>query len=211
MRIQWGTPSAVPAQAEEIQIGRPIRQPGKWTSTFLASLAGLFVLAVSIAVLLVFSFFHEDRRTGPTTGTDLGVVIAVLLAFFLCIAAHELIHAVLYPDSGRSDSTVLFLDWKKLQFGVYYEGSVSRTRWLAMRLFPIFGLTILPLAVWLATFDGLTIAEDAFLMILVITNSLGSGGDLVAAIIVLLQVPAAGALNFSRGRAYWQPAGERSM
>jgi hypothetical protein len=37
---------------------------------------------------------------------------------------------------------------------------------------------------------------------------LGSGGDLVAALIVLRQVPPDGVLNFHRGRAYWLPGGE---
>jgi hypothetical protein len=205
MRIQWGSPPASPAPVEEIQSGRPIRQPGKWASAILASLAGLFLLAIPAVVLVGFSFFHPDVKSSSSGNMDAGEWIAVLLAFFLCIAVHELLHAALYPDFGRSDSTVLFVAWRKLQFGVYYEGIISRTRWLALRLFPILGLTILPLLVWLAAYDRLSNAGEAFMWVLVITNSLGYGGDLVAALIVMLQVPATGTLNFYRGRAYWKP------
>jgi hypothetical protein len=200
MRIQWGSPPATPAPVVEMQNGRPIRQPGRWASAILASLAGILVLAIPVAVLFGFSFLHQGLKSTSSGNMDAGAWIAVVLAFFLCIATHELLHAALYPDSGRSDSTVLFVAWRKLQFGVYYEGFISRTRWLVMRLFPILGLTILPMIVWLAAYDGLTNAGEAFLMVLVITNSLGSGGDMVAALIVLLQVPASGTLNFYRGK-----------
>jgi hypothetical protein len=207
MRIQWGSPPATTVRVEEPQIGTPIRQPGKWASAILASLAGIFLLVVPVAVLFGFSFLHQGVQSSSSGNMDAGAWMAVALAFFLCIIAHELLHAALCPDFGRSDSTILFIDLKKMQFGAYYEGAISRTRWLFMRLFPILGLTILPLAVWLAAYGGLTNAAEAFLMVLVITKSLGSGADLVAAVIVLLQVPASGTLNFYRGRAYWKPGG----
>jgi hypothetical protein len=52
----------------------------------------------------------------------------------------------------------------------------------------------------------MTFMLETYLIILILTNSLGSGGDLVAAAIVLRQVPPGGALHFHRGRAYWEPA-----
>lgn len=211
LRILWGIPPPLPAPGEEIQNGRSIRQPGKMASAILASLAGLVLLAVPSVGLMVLSFLQERPQEFLTMGDGVGTWIAIFLAFFLCIPVHELLHAVLYPDFGRSDSTVLFVAWRKMQFGVYYEGCISRTRWLAIRLFPILVLTVLPLIVWMAAIHGLTTASETFLMVLVITNSLGSGGDLVAAAIVLLQVPASGVLNFYRGRAYWKPAGGKSL
>jgi hypothetical protein len=211
VRILWGSPPVKPISATPSDAGISIRQPGKWTGAILAMLAGILLLAVPAVVLFVFSLLHPGLQSASAGKMDAGAWIAVLLGFFLCIAAHEFLHAVWYPDSGRSDSTVLFLGLRKLQFGVYYEGCVSRTRWLVMRLFPILGLTILPLVFWLIAYGGLTNAEEAFLMVLVITNSLGSGADLAAALIVLVQVPPAGTLNFYRGRAYWLPAGEKSV
>jgi hypothetical protein len=66
-------------------------------------------------------------------------------------------------------------------------------------------LTILPQIVFLLMYPRLTYAVETYLIILILTNSLGSGGDLVAAFIILRQVPPGGSLNFHRGRAYWLP------
>ena len=44
------------------------------------------------------------------------------------------------------------------------------------------------------------------LQVLMVVNTLGSGGDILAALLVLAQVPASGQLCFREGRAYWQPA-----
>jgi hypothetical protein len=44
------------------------------------------------------------------------------------------------------------------------------------------------------------------LFVLLVVNTLGSGGDILAAWLVLGQVPASGRLCFRAGRAYWQPA-----
>jgi hypothetical protein len=114
-------------------------------------------------------------------------------------------HALLHPDGGRSDSTVLILNWRKLQFGVYYEGRIPRGRWIIMRLLPLLLLTALPQAGLMLFITGMSFAVETYLIIMILANSLGSGGDLVAALIVLRQVPPGGVLNFHRGRAYWLP------
>ena len=121
----------------------------------------------------------------------------MVVVFFLCILAHEMAHALLYPDGGRSDSTVLILNWKKLQFGVYYEGCIPRGRWIAMRLLPLLLLTALPQAALMLFYSGLSFAVETYLIIMILANSLGSGGDLVAVLIVLRQVPPGGVLEFS--------------
>jgi hypothetical protein len=127
----------------------------------------------------------------------------MFFVFLMGILAHEFLHAVLHPDSGRSDSTILFVDWRKVQFGVYFEGRIPRGRWIVMRLLPLLVLTVLPWIVFYLMYPWMTFTLETYLIILILTNSLGSGGDLVAVAIVLRQVPAGGVLNFHRGRAYW--------
>jgi hypothetical protein len=205
LRIQWGSPRENPRTVEGPEVGRPVRQPGRWTSLILAWLAGIILLAILILIPLLFSVLHGIQKSTVSAGGEAVPWIGILLSFLLCIIAHEFLHASWHPDFGLSDSTLLFIGLRKLQFGVYYEGVFSRTRWLMMRLFPTFALTVLPLIAWLFFYDGLSYAWQSYLMILLITNSLGSGGDLVAALIVLLQVPASGTLHFYRGRAYWKP------
>jgi hypothetical protein len=210
VRIQWGSPPVKQVSSVPSDAGVPIRQPGRWTSAVLASLAGLVLLSIPVAVSTVYSVLFPDAASGPIKKEAIPWA-GMIVTFGLCILAHELLHALLHPDSGRSDSTILFIGLKKLQFGVYYEGRIPRTRWILMRLFPLLVLTLLPLGVFLLAYNQLTYAWETYLIIVMLTNSLGSGGDLVAAIIVLLQVPSSGTLNFYRGRAYWIPVGEKSL
>jgi hypothetical protein len=205
LRIQWGSPPARPVSAIETDAGVRIRQPGKWTSAILASLAGIILLSIPVTVSIVYSALVPEGDTGGSFQKEAIPWAGILVFLVLSILAHELLHALLHPDCGRSDSTVLFMGWKKLQFGVYYEGLFPRTRWVAMRLLPFFILTLLPLGVFLLLYNQMTYALETYLIIVMLANSLGSGGDLVAVVIVLLQVPASGALNFHRGRAYWRP------
>lgn len=211
MRIRFGSPPIHPPAAIEADAGVPIRQPGRWKSAILASLAGMILLSIPVAVSIAYSVLFPEGEAGGSFRKEALPWAGMLISFVLSILAHELLHALLHPDFGRSDSTVLFIGWKKLQFGVYYEGRFPRVRWIVMRLLPFLALTILPLAVFLIVYNRITYALETYLIIVMLTNGLGSGGDLVAVIIVLLQVPASGALNFYRGRAYWLPAEGRSM
>jgi hypothetical protein len=203
MRILFGNPPVRPGAGAAEDAGIRIRQPGPWTSAILAALAGFILLTAAVAVSIAYSILVPESEAGGTIPKQAIPWVGMLISFILCIPAHELLHAVLYPDHGLSDSTLLFVGWKKLQFGVYFEGRIPRARWILMRLFPLLVLTILPLGVYLLAYRQLNFAWESYLMIVLLTNSLGSGGDLVAAIIVWLQVPAAGVLNFYRGRAYW--------
>jgi hypothetical protein len=205
MRIQWGSPPAKSVSSITSDVGVPIRQPGRWTSAFLAALAGMILLSIPVDVSIAYSILFPNDAGGSIKKEAIPWA-GMLVSFGLSILAHELLHALLHPDFGRSDSTILFIGLKKLQFGVYYEGLIPRTRWILMRLFPMFVLIILPLGVFLLAYNQMTYALETYLITVMLTNSLGSGGDLVAVIIVLLQVPAAGALNFYQGRAYWKPA-----
>ena len=205
MRILFNRlpPSADPAAG--VDPGRPIRQPGRLASAVLASLAGLFLLAVPISLSIAQSFLFREAESNPPPDDHVIPWAGMVVVFFLCILAHEMAHALLYPDGGGSDSTVLILNWRKLQFGVYYEGRIPRGRWILMRLLPLLLLTALPQAGMMLFYSGMSFAVETYLIIMILANSLGSGGDLVAVLIVLRQVPPGGVLNFHRGRAYWLP------
>ncbi|MBN1439083.1 MAG: DUF3267 domain-containing protein [Anaerolineales bacterium] len=204
MRIRLGRPPKQAPVAAEADAGRPIRQPGPWTSAVLVLLAGMVLLAGVIALNFVYSELFPDIH--PESYDEKNIPWAgMAVVLILCVLAHELLHALLYPDCGRSDSTVLFVDWKRLGFGVYYEGRIPRARWIVMRLFPLAALTVLALAGIIVLDRWMTFTLESYLWVLILTNSLGSGADLASVFIVLRQVPAPGVLNFHRGRAYWLP------
>jgi hypothetical protein len=208
LRIHLGNPPAATPPEDGTDAGRPIRQPGRWAGAILAMLAGMILVAVPLSLFIIHSVIFPEGYPEATIDKPpipwAGIVIMLLLS----ILAHELLHAVLHPDFGLSDTTVFFLNLMKLQFGVYFEGRIPRGRWIAMRLLPMVVLTFLPVLAYFLAFHWMTFVLETYLIIVILANSLGSGGDLVAVLIVLRQVPPGGVLNFHRGRAYWLPAGE---
>ena len=85
---------------------------------------------------------------------------------------------------------------------MYYEGDLSRSRWLAMRAAPFLLLSLAP-AFFLLGSPGLSLEAEAALSLLMILNALGSGGDALAVLLVLRQVPPSGRLRFRDGKARW--------
>jgi hypothetical protein len=129
------------------------------------------------------------------------------LALLLYIPLHELLHAIWHPQLGLSPQTVMIIWPRKLRFGVYYEGCMTRRRWLIMRLAPFIVLVVIPAGLLtLFHYVPVTFALETFLQVLMLVNGIGSGGDLVAVIWVLRQVHSGAQICFCGGKAYWRPA-----
>ena len=129
-----------------------------------------------------------------------------MLALLLFIPVHELIHALWLPRLGLTSQTMMIIWPKKLRFGVYYEGCLTRGRWLMMRLAPFICITAITIG--FLTLFQVTAAWYplvVFLQLLFLLNGIGSGGDVVAVIWVLKQVPAKTEICFLSGKAYWRP------
>lgn len=194
-------------QGEPPQAGawHRIHSPSSRLGYLLAGLAGLAFPIVLIGWLIFVSIFaggSEEAVTAVDVPPSWG---AVLLALFLFIPLHELLHAVWHPHLGLSSQTVLVIWPKKLRFGVYYDGCMTRRRWLAMRLAPLTVLSIIP-AGFLILFHFIPVpfALETFLNVLLLVNGIGSGGDIVAVIWVLRQVPSDSQICFYGGKAYRQ-------
>jgi hypothetical protein len=83
---------------------------------------------------------------------------------------------------------------------------MSRQRWLGMRLAPLVALSLLPaMAVAFLQLHPSMAAVEVGLQVMMVVNALGSGGDVLAAMLVLRQVPATARVCFESGRAYWRP------
>lgn len=174
--------------------------------TALAVTCAQFTLLIGIAILAA-PWAPPPPETYPPTPW-----LAIALTALLSIPAHELLHLLWHPGGGLSDRSLLVLWPAKLQFGVYYEGCMSRRRWLAMRAVPFLVLSALPTAA-LAALTNVPMDDTlrACLSILALVNSVGSAADLLAMIVVLRQVPPGGELNFQRGKAYWQASRSRRL
>jgi hypothetical protein len=76
-----------------------------------------------------------------------------------------------------------------------------------MRLAPLVVLSLLPMCVLaLLQLQARIVELELCLTILMVVNALGSGGDVIAALVVISQVPPTAQLCFRDGRAYWRPA-----
>jgi hypothetical protein len=114
LHIQFGIPSIHLPAAMVADAGVPIRQPGRWKSAILASLAGMILLSIPVTASIAYSVQFPESDAGGSFPKEALPWVGMLLSLALCILAHELQHALLHPDFGRSDSTVLFIGSKKL-------------------------------------------------------------------------------------------------
>ncbi len=185
-----------------------IRGPSAAISHLLASLIGLFLLVVPITglclVLSNFAIPNPDVDPNYVPPVAWG---AAFLAMFSFIPLHELLHLIWHPWFGRSDQSILVIWPTKLLFGVYYEGCMSRTRWLLMRIAPFVFLSILT-AVFIALFQYVAFSHmsKTYLEVLMVLNAVGSGADVAAIFLVASQVPQSASLCFRGGKAYWRQA-----
>jgi len=206
MRLHIGELPRAKEMSLEAQDWRVIRSPSDGLGFGLAALVGLALLSGLCVGLGLFSSMIGDRgmATAGDSATPWGVALAVLVVY---IPLHELLHLLGQPEWGRSSRSVVVVWPTKLHFGVYYEGCMSRRRWLGMRLAPLIVLSVLPAGLLaLLQVQPLSAELEIGLQVLMVVNTLGSGGDILAALLVLAQVPASGQLCFREGRAYWQPA-----
>ena len=186
---------------------RAIRSPAGRRVYWLAALVGLALLSGLCLVLSLWSFAVGDRGGYATAGESATPWRPVLVVLVVYIPLHESLHLLGQPGWGRSDQSVVVLWPARLRFGTYYEGCMSRRRWLGMRLAPFVVLSVLPAGLLaLMKLWPQSVELEIGLQVLMLVNALGSGGDVIAARLVLRQVPPAGQLCFRAGRAYWRPA-----
>lgn len=205
MRIQLGN---LPQDQGESPVGEGwhrIHSPGSRLGYLLAGLIGLVFPNLFCLWLATVSVLHGGSGGGEeatSTATPWGAVVLALLLF---IPLHELLHAIWHPRQGMSAQTVMVIWPAKLRFGVYYEGCMTRSRWLAMRTAPLMVLSAMPVALLtVLLFVPGAFGLEIFLQVMMLVNGIGSGGDLVAVLWVLSQVPPKAQICFCGGKAYWR-------
>ena len=207
MRFALGSPTEDTQAPPEGEEWRRIRSPSSRLGYLLAGLVGFLFPSLLFVWLIVVSVASAGRPGGGAavaTTTPWGVVVAALLLY---VPLHELLHAIWHPGLGLSARTVMVVWPRRLRFGVYYGGCMSRGRWLAMRMAPLVGLSVLPVGLLtLFHYVPAAFAWEVFLQVLMLVNGIGSGGDVVAVVWVLYQVPRGSQICFFGGKAYWRSA-----
>jgi hypothetical protein len=118
------------------------------------------------------------------------------------MALHELAHAWMHPQRGRSAAT-LFGFWPgKLMLFVHFDGELPRDRFLATLAAPLVLLTVLPWAVCaalrMAPFPVITLTA---------LNAVGACLDLFGFILVASQVDRRAVVRNQGYRTWWRRAG----
>ncbi len=179
-----------------------IRQPKPRRALTAAIAAGLGLPVIPFMLMGLESWLLPIADTRPYATIPVWIFVPVVL---VSVVVHELLHLLGHPGGGRSLNSQVLVWPRKLQIGVFYDGFMSRSRWLVMRLVPLFGLTVLPALLLLAAYPFLIdFVWQQFIVMVILLNSLGAGGDLVAALIVARQVPRGGEVGIWQGRACWR-------
>ncbi len=204
MKILYGNVPAPAASVPEADQGlHPIHGPNRAWSTWIATFTGFLLILPLTLICLVLSTFAIPGMAHPAQPVAWGAVVAAIVCY---IPLHELLHLVWHPRFGASDRSYLIVWPTRLQFGVYYEGCMSRARWLLMRLAPLVLLSLLPAVFW-AIFRNVALTSQfirTFLEVVTILNCVGSGADVAGCFVVLSQVPRSALLCFRGGKAYWK-------
>jgi len=183
-----------------------IRQPKPALGLGISILVGLGLPVIPFALLSLESWLLPRLEAGTAETIPWWIVFPAVI---VCVLAHELLHVIGHPGWGRSDRSIVLIWPCRFQLGVYYEGFMKRSQWLVMRLLPLVSLTLLLTLFLLVVYpSGISFFWQQFVVLVILVNSLGAGGDLVAATIVARQVPAAGEVGTWNGRAYWRPAAQ---
>ncbi len=179
-----------------------IHQPRPRSALTMAIIAGLMLPVIPIILTSLESCLFPITDTRPYVSIPAWIPIPVVL---VSLVLHELLHLLGHPGGGLSPKSQVLVWPRKLQIGVFYDGFMPRRRWLAMRLAPLFGLTVLPALFLLIAYPFLiSFFWQVFVALVILVNSLGAGGDLVAALIVVRQVPRTGEIGIWHGRACWR-------
>jgi hypothetical protein len=171
----------------------------------------LQVIAVPVAVFLVaiwgilfFVVLPVDVSPLQMLGSGI-VIIGWIPIILLLIPVHELLHALVHPQWGRSSNTIIGVWLTKGVIYAHYEGEMSRNRFMLVALTPYLFLGLLPLG--LLALPGAALWSTSAVLILGVVSLLGSVlacGDIVAVGLLLFQIPNAAVVRNKGWHTYWK-------
>jgi hypothetical protein len=168
---------------------KPLREPGPIRMQILA-----FPLGVATCAAVAALWFYLT----PVTSAPFAPPTLLLGAILVSIPVHELIHASVHPQFGRSHSSVLGLWPSRLLFYAHYSGELSRNRFIAILVMPLVLISVVPLLV-----SALIGHAPVVLAFVSVFNALCACGDAFGICLLLFQVPSAATVRNQGWRTYW--------
>jgi hypothetical protein len=202
MRILVGDLPETPTPSPDPPGWGRIASPSSSRAHAAAWITGLAALAALLTVVIGASWLRPPPP-GTALPDEATPWLAIAATLVLALPTHEFVHAVFYPGGALSAKITFFVWPRHLRLGVYYQGSVSREQWLVARLAPFVLLALIPAGLLAATAQHpRPLVVETVLSLLILVNSLGSGGDLMSAAWVYLNIPRGSTLGFFAGKAY---------
>ncbi len=160
----------------------------------LARLFGVQIaLVIGFFVLVLWVVAHPS--VDFTIDAMSFVAVCVVLALL-----HELAHAAVFPRTAGGTRLLEFRP-TRLLLCARYTGTIPRNRYVAMLAAPFVALSVVPVVLCAALgFAPSEVVAGSFV------NALASGGDVLAVILVLAQVPSGGSIRMERDRVAWRAA-----
>ena len=168
---------------------RQVSEPDGDVAQVCALAAGAILCLAALVCWLLFAPFRPVRVDYVTIAAALAIVVVV----------HELTHAVAFT-CGRRRSLRVELHWRKYTPQLRYQGAVSRTHYVVVLAAPFVVVSLGAVA-----FSALLSIGSGDLVLISLLNALVSGADLVAATLVLGQVPAEALVRRHGDLVLWKP------
>jgi hypothetical protein len=123
---------------------------------------------------------------------------AMLAACVIIIPAHELIHALFFPERLGSEKVYFGYISNGFAFYTSYIGEMKRSNLIVVMLAP---LVIISLVGYLFL---LTVGDNSLVEHIILVNAIGSCVDCLGVFLILRQVPQHAFLRFKEIRTYWR-------
>lgn len=176
----------------------PLREPKNVWSSILLSLPLMFLTGwITIASVNLFSPLSFKEFGILDNGVKITFNLFYVVALWLLVVIHEILHLVFIPNFLKSKKTYIGLSW----FGgfVITEEKMSKIRFIIISIAPYIFLSILLPVV----LGGLGLLSTP-IKILVLLNSLASSVDMLVLVLILFQVPKNAVIVNSGPRTYWK-------
>ena len=126
----------------------------------------------------------------------------ILAAAVLVAPLHELTHALAFPRGADPAQRALLLWPRGFVLCAQYRGIVSRNRYLLVLLMPLLTISLAPMLACAVLDIG---NAPPLCIVLFLLNALACGDDVLAAVLVLSQVPAGGLIRTDGSVTLWKP------
>lgn len=170
-----------------------LREPTPWVFQLCA-----LPLGVAASLALGVLWFLLTPLSGPAFVSMFDSILP-FLSFGPLIVVHELIHAVVHPQYGKSDLTILGFWPTRVLFYAHYTGELTRNRFIAISVMPTLVISLAPLAV--SAVAGFARSLVAWISI---WNVFFACGDLFGVALLLFQVPSRASVRNQGWKTYWR-------